>query len=470
MLGIFNVSQNIEKIDLKEEIKSMQKELFVIQQKIKEKNIPVIILLDGISCAGKGSMMGKISTRMEPRGYKIHTLSKDDRFDLRPDMYNFWLTIPPKGEMGIYDEAWYNTAVENIKNKENLEKYIDEINVFERQLCDDGYLICKYFLNISKKEQSKRLKQLDDDKAHTWQVTKKEWEENENYEKIINHRDNILEKTNTTAAPWVIIDNEEKDKGTYYLLKSLIETITTELNRTSLKQNGIVTATKFSTLSMPKLSEVKLDKEISDKEFKEEYKKEKEKLKELHSLLYKKKIPMIIAFEGWDAAGKGGAIRRLSWALDPRGLDVYSIAAPAKEELAKHYLYRFWNKIPKIGHISMYDRSWYGRVMVERVEGFTQKSRWEMAYQEINEFEKSLSDAGAIILKFFIHIDKDTQLERFNDRQNNPEKQFKITDEDWRNREKWDAYEEAIDEMLQKTSTKNAQWIIVEGKNKPYAR
>ncbi len=469
MLELLKSGQKFDDVDFKAEIKKMQKELFVVQQKIKEKNIPLIILLDGISCAGKGSMMGKISARMEPRGYKIHKISKDDRFDLRASMYNFWQTIPLKGETAIYDEAWYNKAVNQADNKEH-ENYINEINVFERQLADDGYLILKFFLHISKNEQEKRLSNIDSDKNREWQVDKKDWDENKNYDKLIKHRNKILNKTNTNWAPWFVIDNEEKEEGTYYLLKNMLERVSEVLEvGVDLRKKEEI-QTKVSLLKMKKLSDINLDKEMSEKEFKKEYKKEKEKLAELHSLLYKNKIPMVIAFEGWDAAGKGGAIRRLSWALDARGFDVYSIAAPTKEELSKHYLYRFWNKVPKIGHIAMYDRSWYGRVMVERVEGFTPIERWELAYNEINEFEKSLTDFGAIVLKFFIHVDKETQLERFNDRQSNPEKQFKITDEDWRNREKWDLYEVAIDEMIEKTSTKSAPWIIVEGNSKPYAR
>ena len=199
-------------------------------------------------------------------------------------------------------------------------------------------------------------------------------------------------------------------------------------------------------------------------------KKERKKLQQLHSRLYREKIPVIIAFEGWDAAGKGGAIRRLSRALDPRGFDVIPIAAPSPEALARHYLWRFWKEIPKDGHMAIFDRTWYGRVMVERVEGLTPAERWRMAYREINEFERSLHDWGAVILKFWLQIDPDTQLKRFTDRQNTPEKRYKITEEDWRNRSKWAEYEDAVNEMLQHTSTEYAPWVIVEGNNKKYAR
>ena len=204
------------------------------------------------------------------------------------------------------------------------------------------------------------------------------------------------------------------------------------------------------------------------------YEKELEELQarlaDLHNRIYQKKIPVIITYEGWDAAGKGGNIKRLTAALDPRGFEVHPIASPEPREKNRHYLWRFWNRLPKDGHIAIFDRTWYGRVMVERLEGFCSENDWQRAYNEINEFEKELCDWGAVLVKFWVHIDKDTQLARFTDRQNTPEKQWKITDEDWRNREKWDAYEVAVDEMIQKTSTVFAPWHILESNDKHYAR
>ena len=197
---------------------------------------------------------------------------------------------------------------------------------------------------------------------------------------------------------------------------------------------------------------------------------QQKKLRILHNRIYRQKIPVIIAYEGWDAAGKGGNIKRIASALDPRGYEVIPIASPKPFELSRHYLWRFYNRLPKTGHITIFDRTWYGRVMVERLEGFCSEVDWKRAYNEINEFERELTDWGAVLLKFWIHIDKDTQLARFTERQNTPEKQWKITDEDWRNREKWDLYEEAINEMIQKTSTKTAPWHIIESNDKKYAR
>ena len=221
---------------------------------------------------------------------------------------------------------------------------------------------------------------------------------------------------------------------------------------------------------MPKLAEVDLSLSMDDNEYGKELKKLQTRLSELHNIIYRKRIPVILCYEGWDAAGKGGNIRRVTYALDPRGFDVHPIASPSPDEKNRHYLWRFWTKLPKTGHICIFDRTWYGRVMVERLEGFCTEKEWRRAYHEINEFERMLTDSGTVLLKFWLHIDQDVQLERFTNRENTPEKQWKITDEDWRNRDKWPEYEAAVDELLQKTSTKNAPWYIIESNDKKYAR
>lgn len=226
----------------------------------------------------------------------------------------------------------------------------------------------------------------------------------------------------------------------------------------------------FSLLQNALLSEIRLDKSITEEKYKEELSRLQKHLGELHNRLYRKRVPVVIVYEGWDAAGKGGNIKRITGALDPRGYEVHPIASPEPHEKARHYLWRFWTRLPKTGHIAIFDRSWYGRVMVERLEGFCSENDWKRAYNEMNEFEKELHDWGAVIIKFWVQIDKDTQLERFTLRQNTPEKQWKITDEDWRNRDKWDQYERAVNEMIQKTSTTYAPWHILESTDKKYAR
>ena len=270
-------------------------------------------------------------------------------------------------------------------------------------------------------------------------------------------------------APWHVVQNEDKTRGTLEVLRRVRDALRAALEDGAPRPLPPEQA-PWPLRAMPRLKDVDLSPSTTEEAYRAELKRERKKLQKLHSRLYREKVPVVLGFEGWDASGKGGAIRRLSWALDPRGFDVVPIAAPTPEELSRPYLWRFWRQLPKDGHVVLFDRTWYGRVMVERVEGLTPEARWSMAYDEINEFERELSRWGAVVLKFWLQIDQDTQIRRFEDRQSTPEKQYKITEEDWRNRKKWPQYELAVDEMLQKTSTEYAPWILVEGNDKKYAR
>lgn len=218
----------------------------------------------------------------------------------------------------------------------------------------------------------------------------------------------------------------------------------------------------LSTLNMKR----KLDRE----EYVKQLTRRQVQLRELGWQVYQQKRPVVIVFEGWDAAGKGGAIKRATEKLDPRGYVVYPISAPQGEDKTRHYLYRFWRRLPEKGQIAIFDRSWYGRVLVERVEGFCTEEAWKRAYKEINSFERQLRDFGAIVGKFWIHITREEQLKRFEERKQTGYKAWKLTDEDWRNRGKWSAYEEAVNEMLLKTGTRTAPWTLVEGNDKYWAR
>ena len=345
---------------------------------------------------------------------------------------------------------------------------MDSVKRFERSLTDNGYLVLKFFFHISKKEQEHRIDALRADKDTAWRVSGGDLWQNRHYDKCLEAFDRYLDDTNTPSAPWYIIDAKPKKFAELQVMETLCMGIETALHNESLAVPLLQNA--FPLVKMPKLKDIPLDKTISDQDYKRELKELQGKLSQLHNRLYRKRVPVIICYEGWDAAGKGGNIKRLTGALDPRGFEVHPIASPEPHEKARHYLWRFWTRLPKDGHIAIFDRTWYGRVMVERLEGFCSENDWQRAYYEMNEFEQELHNWGAVILKFWVQIDKDTQLERFTERQNTPSKQWKITDEDWRNREKWDLYEQAVDEMLQKTSTTYAPWHILESVDKKYAR
>ena len=459
-----------DKKAVKKEIKRLQKELLTLQEPLKRSGVPVILLFEGASAAGKGSMIAEVISELDPRGYQVYTYgSASEEARRRPFIWRYWQDIPARGLMSVLDHSWYDAAF-SAADESEARRLLDSINVFERQLADDGCLILKFYLDISRAEQKRRLEKLAGDDAEAWRVDESAWKQNREWDERRELVEYVTGRSSPQHARWHIVPNEDKRSGTLEVLRVIRDGIVSAIDHGAPKplpreQRG------WPLLEMPKLHDVDLSPAITDKdEYDAALKKEKKKLSKLHSLIYREKIPVVLAFEGWDAAGKGGAIRRLSWALDPRGFDVVPIAAPSPEALARHYLWRFWREIPRDGHIALFDRSWYGRVMVERIEGLTPESRWSQAYYEINEFEHELSRHGAVVEKFWLHIDSDTQLERFRLRESTPEKQHKITDEDWRNREKWPQYEKAVDEMLQKTSTEFAPWHIIEGNDKKYAR
>lgn len=481
MLEQVNLDKEVSKENYKPEAKELKKRLSGLQQKVKAAKLPVIILFEGWGAAGKGSMISDVILQLDPRGFKVYSTAAADESEKRkPFLWRYWNLIPQYGEFSVLDRSWYQEITtarmeEKLSDEENSRR-IQRINTFERQLTDDGYLIVKFFLHISKKEQKQRFEKLADSKLTKWRVTQKDWERNKNYNELYTIVDEMIERTNTPNAPWHMISAHDKNNASLEVYRTLVTAIETALAAKELKKSmpkmtgDAIDYGNFNLVKMPMLKEVSLNRSLTEEEYDAQLKKLHKKLRNLHNELYLKKIPVIIAYEGWDAAGKGGNIKRVAAALDPRGYEVCPIAAPDKYELAHHYLWRFWKHIPKTGHVEIFDRTWYGRVMVEKIEGFCTEEQWRRAYKEINEFERELHDWGAVIVKFWIHVSKDEQLRRFNDRQNTPEKQWKITDEDWRNREKWDAYEDSINDMIKYTSTDFAPWTIVESEDKKYAR
>ncbi|MCM1159120.1 MAG: polyphosphate:AMP phosphotransferase [Bacteroidales bacterium] len=473
MLKNWNKQDKPSDMELEERLQKARAGLMAKQVAIKEKKLPVLVLLEGWGAAGKGSVLGKLIRNMDPRFFKVAVMEKPTGEEKRkPFLYRHFIHIPEAGKFVFFDGGWMDEVTgEYLHGKLKEERYkerIISIRRFERQLTDNGYLVIKCFFHIDEKEQKKRLEGLAEDKNTRWRVGEEDIWQNKNYERCMKVYDEYLEATSQPTAPWYLIDAKNKKWAELQMLEILIRGIDTALMNNAaavpLLQNP------FPMKTMPKLSEIPLDKALTDEEYKKQLKSCQKRLRELHNELYRKKIPVILAYEGWDAAGKGGNIKRIAAALDPRGYEVHPIASPEPHEKARHYLWRFWNRLPKDGHIAIFDRTWYGRVMVERLEGFCSENDWQRAYHEINEFEKELADWGAVVVKFWVQIDKDTQLERFTLRQNTPEKQWKITDEDWRNREKWDLYEEAVDEMLKKTNTAFAPWYVLESNDKKYAR
>lgn len=473
MLENWNKLQRPEEAELEERLQEAREKLSRQQMMIKEHGLPVLVLFEGWGTAGKGSVLGKVIRNIDPRFFKVAAMDVPTEEEKRkPFLYRYFVKIPEAGKFMFLDAGWMDEVtgdclLEKLSDKD-YKKKIESIKRFERQLTDNGYLVMKFFFQISQKEQKKRIDGLKEDKNTSWRVSDKDSWQNNHYEKCLMVFERYLNDTNASAAPWYLVDAKNKKWAELQVLEILVSGIDTALKNSAMAVPLLQNV--FPVEKIPKLSEISLDKTIPDEEYRKELEELQKKLGSLHNRLYRKKVPVIIAYEGWDAAGKGGNIKRITGALDPRGFEVHPIASPEPHEKARHYLWRFWNRLPKTGHIAIFDRTWYGRVMVERLEGFCSENDWQRAYNEINEFEKELSDWGAVIIKFWVQIDKETQLERFHERQNTPEKQWKITEEDWRNREKWDSYETAVDEMLKKTNTAYAPWHILESNDKKYAR
>lgn len=450
-----------------------------------------------------------------------------------PVMQQFWKALGQRGSMTFYDRGWYSVAAQHVINmlpkKGKLSKkeraaveahtarMLPSIEDFETQLRNDGYLVIKFFLHISEQTQRERLVGLYSDPATKWRVTQSDLEQLEHYSQSYRVYDEMLKRSNFKAAPWILLDASDHRRVNLSVAQTLVTALERELSRpknsaaleaeAKAKENSAAVAgsvagderertdeenqllrlqaeheaaamsahaptmTRFiPSAHIPSLDEVDHSLALTHDEYKLQLKAEQERLRRIELEMYIRRVPMMIMYEGWDAAGKGGSIKRVAQALDARSYTIFPSPAPTKPELLHPHLWRYWTRLPKAGHVGIYDRSWYGRVLVERVEGFASTDQWSRAYEEINEFERDMVDWGAILLKFWVDISPETQLQRFEARENNPAKSWKITAEDWRNRDKYPQYRAAVDDMFRLTSTHNAPWIILESDDKYYAR
>ena len=484
MLEQIDLTKKMPKEVYQKQMEQMETELAALQRECKALGIPVILVFEGLDASGKGVQINKLIHPLDPRGFEVHAIKEETEEErMHPFLWRFWTKTPEKGRIAIFDTSWYRkVSIERFEHKlpkEELAYVYQEITTFERALADDGNVLIKFFLHISQKEQRKRFDKMLHSKETAWKVSKEDEKRNKEYHRYKEICEEMLERTESEYAPWILIEAEDRRFATAKIFSQVIRQLKERVyqekekldQKTSSESSDIQMETDQKNLMESSvLSKVDLTLAYTEEEYKRKLKALQERLGLLHSELYRKRIPMVLGFEGWDAGGKGGAIKRLTDAMDPRGYLVSPTAAPTAVEKNHHYLWRFWKNMPKDGHVTIFDRTWYGRVMVERIEGFCTKEEWQRAYREINDMEAHLAHSGAIVLKFWMQIDKDEQERRFKERMENPQKQWKITDEDWRNREKWDLYEEAVNEMIIRTSTSYAPWMIVEGNNKYYAR
>ena len=416
------------------QVPELRTALLDAQFRLKTSKTSVIVLVAGVEGSGKGEVVNRLNEWLDTRGVQTHAFwDQTDEETARPRYWRFWRAMPPRGEMSVLFGGWYLEPIEHRFRGQCTDADLDEeltrIRQFERMLIEDGALVVKFWFHLPEQEQKKRLKELARDDRSRWKMLPDKAKFPEEYSRFEQIAERVLRNTDTGIAPWYVIEATDR-----------------------------------------RYRDLAVGQTIARDHYDREMKRLRDALNERAWAAYKAKRSTVMVFEGVDAAGKGGTIRRITSAIDARLYRTITVAAPTDEERARHYLWRFWRHIPRAGYLTMYDRSWYGRVLVERVEGFATHAEWQRAYNEINGFEEQLTENGIIVLKFWLQISPEEQLARFKAREDTPYKQHKITEEDWRNREKSEDYKLAVNEMVIRTSTEYAPWHLVAGNDKRHAR
>ena len=481
MFEAAEIGHKLSKDEFKRLEPKLRADLLDVQYELsKNGKFPVIILFSGVRGAGKGETVNLLNEWMDPR--HIHTHAFDNPTDEereRPPMWRYWRALPPKGKIGMLFGSWYTAPiigrVFKTTKRSDMTQSIEEIRHFERMLADDGALILKFWFHLSKKAQRQRLKSLQSDPETRWRVTDRDWDFFKYYDRFYEVSEDTLRETSTAWAPWTVVEGSDPEYRVITVARMLLEAMKSRLAASEGGKPVVVPAPEVPRLARPAdqrdvLTELDLTQTITKKRYETGLRKQQRRLALLtrHPRFHEHTV--ISVFEGMDAAGKGGAVRRIAGALDARLYRIIPIAAPTDEERAQPYLWRFWRHVPMKGRFTIYDRSWYGRVLVERVEKFAAESAWSRAFAEINDFEEQLARNGAIIMKYWLQISKEEQYRRFKEREKTRHKQFKITEEDWRNRKKWADYQVAAAEMIERTSTSLAPWTLVASNDKYHAR
>jgi polyphosphate kinase 2 (PPK2 family) len=514
MFRTAEVGRKLQRAEYDQVAPALRIELIELQQRLRRTGVPAIVVFAGVDGAGKGRAINLINEWLDPRWIATRAYGPpSDEERERPEFWRYWRDLPASGQIGVFLRSWYSKPildhVYGIIGDGELEGRLERIARFEKCLADDGAVFLKLWLHLSRDAQKKFYKKWEKDPHESWRVTEQDWKHWHMYDRFTAAAERTIIRTSTGPAPWHIVEGEDDLYRDLTVMTLLRDRLRHHLDELSIRHAALaevrarrkrgpcgpepvagaaVTAAPCGPDAPPPpaapdpsahlsppvqpsvLQVLDLDQSLKKKDADKALRKQTARLNALYRKGRDRGLSAVLVFEGWDAAGKGGAIRRVTAALDARGYSVIPIGAPTDEERGHHYLWRFWRHLQRAGRVTIFDRSWYGRVMVERVEGLASVEEWSRAYAEINDFEQDLTDHGILLNKYFLHIDKDEQLRRFERRQSIPYKRWKLTEEDWRNREKWDDYEAAINDMVQRTSTRMAPWILVEGNDKKFAR
>jgi len=473
MFETAELGREVSEADFDAQEPQVRSQLLSLQRRLRDLQVAVLIVISGVEGAGKGGVVNRLNTWFDSRGVRTNAFwEMSDEERERPRYWRFWRVLPERGSIGLMLGSWYTEPiVEHAFERTDIDKFDHEMQrivEFEQLLTDDGALIIKLRFHLSKAEQDRRVQQDLDEQIASPQLT----EFAKRYESFITASDRAIRHTDLAIAPWHIIEATDRHYQHLEVGKILIDTMTRrcETLEHAPKKKSTRPAAEIGAHHKNILDTLDLNSHIDRDDYERELNELQNRLRRLTWQAKKENRDTVLVFEGWDAGGKGGTIRRLVAGIDARLVRVISIAAPSDEEKSHHYLWRFWRHLPRPGYVTVYDRSWYGRVLVERVQGHTPREDWERAFQEINDFEKQLTDHGIVLKKFWLHISPEEQLSRFKKREEVDWKNYKITDEDWRNRDQWEGYERAVHDMVARTSTADAPWTLVPANDKKSAR
>lgn len=475
MFEIAELGHTLKKSEYNEQIPELRTQLLLLQQQLGTCDFPVIILISGVDGGGKGQIINLLNEWLDTRYMQTFAFDEpSDEEKERPKYWRYWRSLPPKGKIGIYVGSWYSDPISHRVygdiDDSQLSVELKHIKELEQLLIEDGALIIKCWLHLKKETQKQRIKELEKDPETRWQVTERDKKHLKLYDEFVKIAENVLTTTSTGISPWLVVEGTDIRYSSLTVGQHVLHRIRQHIDSRNGQSENINGISFININQQSLLDTLNLSLSIDKKDYNDQLLHYQGKLNKLVRMAREQKRSTILVFEGWDAAGKGGAIRRITSAIDARSYRVIQTAAPTDEEAAHHYLWRFWRHIPRAGKVTIYDRSWYGRVLVERVESFAADKEWMRSYSEIVNFEEALLEHGILLLKFWLHIDKDEQLERFKEREQISYKKHKITEDDYRNREKWDDYKIAVNEMISRTSTRAAPWLMVEANDKRYAR
>jgi len=489
MFKTAELGQRVSKSEFKQRELILRENLLALQQRLRsEGDFPVILDFAGVRGAGKGTSTNLLNKWMDTRWIETHAYSEpSDEESERPFFWRFWRNLAPKGQIGIYLSGRYSNPLLNyVYGKSSTDQFCQElerINNFEKALADDGAMVLKFWMHISQDVQKERLELLENDPLRSWRMAPDDWKHWEMYDRFIEAGERIISQTNTGHAPWEIIEGEDyyfrslrvgeilQERLERHLIKEQVRNKYLAELRTKVQEDtSLAFAGSNGSQVITIMDGLDLSLSLNKKMYRSELAVHQARLATLHQQAVQKNLSTILVFEGPDAGGKGGAIRQITEALDARNYKVYPFAAPSDVENSYHYLWRFWSCIPRAGRMTIFDRSWYGRVLVERIEQFAGDDEWRRAFAEINDFEDQLIEHGIVLHKFWLQISKEEQLRRFKEREDTPHKRWKLVEEDWRNRERWDEYAFAAHKMIQRTSVQKSPWILVENESKRYGR